>query len=120
MVAVVKNKKVVFNFCCGFPIMEDFSLPIYAHRHSTSATQDPSQYLYPFLKLCCCSLPELALASLFSLNALFDFWRYFKYTVAPTSLVVSPGQQTLLGLKTTSKCFICLVKVGRSLAANFS
>uniref|UniRef100_A0A8I5ZMG9 Transmembrane protein 209 n=1 Tax=Rattus norvegicus TaxID=10116 RepID=A0A8I5ZMG9_RAT len=42
---------------------------------------------------------ELALASLFSLNALFDFWRYFKYTVAPTSLVVSPGQQTLLGLK---------------------
>lgn len=44
---------------------------------------------------------ELALASLFSLNALFDFWRYFKYTVTPTSLVVSPGQQTLLGLKTT-------------------
>ncbi|KAM9650496.1 transmembrane protein 209 isoform 4-T5 [Trichechus inunguis] len=43
---------------------------------------------------------ELALASLFSLNALFDFWRYFKYTVAPASLVVSPGQQTLLGLKT--------------------
>uniref|UniRef100_A0A8C5NY78 Transmembrane protein 209 n=1 Tax=Jaculus jaculus TaxID=51337 RepID=A0A8C5NY78_JACJA len=42
---------------------------------------------------------ELALASLFSLNALFDFWRYFKYTVAPTSLIVSPGQQTLLGLK---------------------
>ncbi|XP_074049794.1 transmembrane protein 209 [Macrotis lagotis] len=44
---------------------------------------------------------ELALASLFSLNALFDFWRYFKYTVAPTNLVISPGQQTLLGLKTT-------------------
>ncbi|XP_004856392.1 transmembrane protein 209 isoform X2 [Heterocephalus glaber] len=44
---------------------------------------------------------ELALASLFSLNALFDFWRYFKYTMAPTSLVVSPGQQILLGLKTT-------------------
>nr|XP_042128915.1 transmembrane protein 209 isoform X6 [Peromyscus maniculatus bairdii] len=43
---------------------------------------------------------ELALASLFSLNALFDFWRYFKYTVAPTSLVVSPGQQALVGLKT--------------------
>ncbi|XP_068526273.1 transmembrane protein 209 isoform X2 [Anas acuta] len=42
---------------------------------------------------------ELALASLFSLNALFDFWRYFKYTVAPTSLVMSPGQQTLLGLQ---------------------
>uniref|UniRef100_A0A667GEQ3 Transmembrane protein 209 n=1 Tax=Lynx canadensis TaxID=61383 RepID=A0A667GEQ3_LYNCA len=47
---------------------------------------------------------ELALASLFSLNALFDFWRYFKYTVAPTSLVVSPGQQTLLGLKTAGNC----------------
>ncbi|KFR13115.1 Transmembrane protein 209, partial [Opisthocomus hoazin] len=42
---------------------------------------------------------ELAFASLFSLNALFDFWRYFKYTVAPTSLVMSPGQQTLLGLR---------------------
>ncbi|NWX39456.1 TM209 protein, partial [Steatornis caripensis] len=42
---------------------------------------------------------ELAFASLFSLNALFDFWRYFKYTVAPTSLVMSPGQQTLLGLQ---------------------
>ncbi|XP_029472155.1 transmembrane protein 209 isoform X2 [Rhinatrema bivittatum] len=41
---------------------------------------------------------ELALASLFSLNALFDFWRYFKYTVAPTSLVLSPSQQLLLGL----------------------
>ncbi|XP_058510929.1 transmembrane protein 209 isoform X1 [Ochotona princeps] len=45
---------------------------------------------------------ELALASLFSLNALFDFWRYFKYTVAPTSLVASPGQQALLGLRTAA------------------
>uniref|UniRef100_A0A8C0IHB6 Transmembrane protein 209 n=1 Tax=Bubo bubo TaxID=30461 RepID=A0A8C0IHB6_BUBBB len=42
---------------------------------------------------------EPALASLFSLNALFDFWMYFKYTVAPTSLVMSPRQQTLLGLQ---------------------
>ncbi|KAM9277392.1 transmembrane protein 209-like [Cariama cristata] len=42
---------------------------------------------------------KLALVSLFSLNALFDFWRYFKYTVAPTSLVMSPRQQTLLGLR---------------------
>ncbi|KAM3832690.1 transmembrane protein 209 isoform 2-T2 [Vipera latastei] len=42
---------------------------------------------------------ELGFASLFSLNALFDFWRYFKYTMAPTSLVMSPGQQTLLGLQ---------------------
>ncbi|NWH56450.1 TM209 protein, partial [Geococcyx californianus] len=45
---------------------------------------------------------ELAFAFLFSLNALFDFWRYFKYTVAPTSLVMSPGQQTLLGLRNTA------------------
>uniref|UniRef100_A0A8C0EVK9 Transmembrane protein 209 n=1 Tax=Bubo bubo TaxID=30461 RepID=A0A8C0EVK9_BUBBB len=42
---------------------------------------------------------ELALAPLFSLNALFDFWVYFKYTVAPTSLVMSPRQQPLLGLQ---------------------
>ncbi|XP_026723235.1 transmembrane protein 209-like [Athene cunicularia] len=39
------------------------------------------------------------LASLFILNAAFDFCVYFKYTVAPTSLVASPGQQTLLGLQ---------------------
>ncbi|XP_020633430.3 transmembrane protein 209 isoform X1 [Pogona vitticeps] len=45
---------------------------------------------------------ELAFATLFSLNALFDFWRYFKYTVAPTSLVVSPGQRILLGLRNTA------------------
>lgn len=49
-------------------------------------------------------LLELALASLFSLNALFDFWRYFKYTVAPTSLVMSPSQQTLLGLRNAGGC----------------
>ncbi|KFV15235.1 Transmembrane protein 209, partial [Tauraco erythrolophus] len=42
---------------------------------------------------------EFALASLFSLNALFDFWLYVKYTVAPTTLVVSPRQQSLLGLR---------------------
>ncbi|KAM6425024.1 transmembrane protein 209 [Rhynochetos jubatus] len=45
---------------------------------------------------------ELALASLFSLNALLDFWMYFKYTVAPTSLVMSPGQKILLGLQNTA------------------
>ncbi|XP_064417280.1 mesoderm-specific transcript homolog protein isoform X2 [Latimeria chalumnae] len=44
---------------------------------------------------------ELALASLFSLNALFDFWRYFKYTVAPTGVAMNPDQQRLLGLNTT-------------------
>uniref|UniRef100_A0A8C1A8M3 Transmembrane protein 209 n=1 Tax=Cyprinus carpio carpio TaxID=630221 RepID=A0A8C1A8M3_CYPCA len=42
---------------------------------------------------------ELALASLFSLNALFDFWKYFKYTMAPSTISVSPGQHQLLGLK---------------------
>ncbi|KFZ50108.1 Transmembrane protein 209, partial [Podiceps cristatus] len=62
---------------------------------------------------------ELALASLFSLNALLDFWRYFKYTVAPTSLVMSPGQQTLLGLKnaavqTTPPCELAAKKVPSS------
>uniref|UniRef100_A0A8C3VFA7 Transmembrane protein 209 n=1 Tax=Catharus ustulatus TaxID=91951 RepID=A0A8C3VFA7_CATUS len=36
---------------------------------------------------------EFALAALFSLNALFDFWRYFTYTAAPPSLVTSPSQQ---------------------------
>ncbi|NWR97689.1 TM209 protein, partial [Motacilla alba] len=36
---------------------------------------------------------EFALAALFSLNALFDFWRYFTYTAAPASLVTSPSQQ---------------------------
>ncbi|NXO03671.1 TM209 protein, partial [Rhinopomastus cyanomelas] len=45
---------------------------------------------------------ELALASLFSLNALFDFWMYFKYTVAPTSLAMSPKQQVLLGLRSAA------------------
>ncbi|KAM6095563.1 transmembrane protein 209-like isoform 1-T4 [Chlamydotis macqueenii] len=42
---------------------------------------------------------EFALVCLFSLNALFDFWRYFVYTVAPTSLVMTPRQRTLLGLQ---------------------
>ncbi|XP_053572356.1 transmembrane protein 209 isoform X2 [Bombina bombina] len=41
---------------------------------------------------------ELALASLFSLNALFDFWRYFKYTMTSQNLILSPSQQKLLGV----------------------
>ncbi|KAF7693998.1 transmembrane protein 209 [Silurus meridionalis] len=41
---------------------------------------------------------ELALASLFSLNAIFDFWKYFKYTMAPSSVALSPEQHRLLGL----------------------
>ncbi|XP_062457332.1 transmembrane protein 209-like [Rhea pennata] len=42
---------------------------------------------------------ELALVSLFSLNALFDFWMYFKYTMAPTTLVMTRRQQILLGMQ---------------------
>uniref|UniRef100_A0A3B3R118 Transmembrane protein 209 n=1 Tax=Paramormyrops kingsleyae TaxID=1676925 RepID=A0A3B3R118_9TELE len=42
---------------------------------------------------------ELALASLFSMNALFDFWRYFRYTMAPSSVAVTPEQHRLLGLR---------------------
>ncbi|XP_013764211.1 transmembrane protein 209 [Pundamilia nyererei] len=45
---------------------------------------------------------ELVLASLFSLNALFDFWKYFKYTMAPSTIAVSPEQHHLLGLRNTS------------------
>uniref|UniRef100_A0A672Z3C5 Transmembrane protein 209 n=1 Tax=Sphaeramia orbicularis TaxID=375764 RepID=A0A672Z3C5_9TELE len=46
---------------------------------------------------------ELVLASLFSLNALFDFWKYFKYTMAPSTIAVSPEQHRLLGLRKTEK-----------------
>ncbi|XP_077565596.1 transmembrane protein 209 [Stigmatopora nigra] len=44
---------------------------------------------------------ELALASLFSLNALFDFWKYFKYTMAPSTIALSPRQHRLLGFGNT-------------------
>ncbi|NXG22028.1 TM209 protein, partial [Grallaria varia] len=36
---------------------------------------------------------EFALALLFSLNALFDFWQYFTYSAALAGLGGSPGQQ---------------------------
>lgn len=52
---------------------------------------------------CLLFLTELALAALFSLNALFDFWKYFKYTMAPSSIVVSPEQHRLLGLTNSGK-----------------
>ncbi|KAE8616776.1 hypothetical protein XENTR_v10008885 [Xenopus tropicalis] len=45
---------------------------------------------------------ELALASLFSLNALFDFWRYFKYTMTSPNITLSPSQQKLLGVPYSS------------------
>ncbi|KAJ8269738.1 hypothetical protein COCON_G00123450 [Conger conger] len=41
---------------------------------------------------------ELILACLFSLNALFDFWKYFKYTMAPSTIALTPEQHRLLGL----------------------
>ncbi|KAJ8382867.1 hypothetical protein SKAU_G00036450 [Synaphobranchus kaupii] len=44
---------------------------------------------------------ELVLACLFSLNALFDFWKYFKYTMAPSTITVTPEQHRLLGLRTS-------------------
>lgn len=99
---------MVFNFFVDLLKFEEFCPPPFKCSASV------------FKNITYCSLPELALASLFSLNALFDFWRYFKYTVAPTSLVVSPGQQTLLGLKTAGKCFISFAKVGERLAINLS
>lgn len=49
------------------------------------------------------SFTELVLASLFSLNALFDFWKYFKYTMSPATIAVTPDQHRLLGLRNTSK-----------------
>uniref|UniRef100_A0A8C3AWZ4 Transmembrane protein 209 n=1 Tax=Cyclopterus lumpus TaxID=8103 RepID=A0A8C3AWZ4_CYCLU len=49
---------------------------------------------------------ELVLASLFSLNALFDFWKYFKYTMAPSTIAVSPAQHHLLGLRNTSRALL--------------
>ncbi|XP_014840524.1 PREDICTED: transmembrane protein 209 isoform X1 [Poecilia mexicana] len=45
---------------------------------------------------------ELVLASLFSLNALFDFWKYFKYTMSPSTIAVTPQQHHLLGLRNTN------------------
>ncbi|MCJ8743326.1 hypothetical protein PDJAM_G00092580 [Pangasius djambal] len=44
---------------------------------------------------------ELALASLFSLNAIFDFWKYFKFTMAPSTVALSPEQHRLLGLRSS-------------------
>uniref|UniRef100_A0A8C7TD29 Transmembrane protein 209 n=1 Tax=Oncorhynchus mykiss TaxID=8022 RepID=A0A8C7TD29_ONCMY len=46
---------------------------------------------------------ELAFASVFSLNALFDFWKYFKYTMAPSTIAVTPEQHRLLGLRNSSE-----------------
>uniref|UniRef100_A0A674N615 Transmembrane protein 209 n=1 Tax=Takifugu rubripes TaxID=31033 RepID=A0A674N615_TAKRU len=48
---------------------------------------------------------ELVLATLFSLNAVFDFWKYFKYTMAPSTIALSPEQHRLLGLRNTGEHF---------------
>uniref|UniRef100_A0A8C5HWL9 Transmembrane protein 209 n=1 Tax=Gouania willdenowi TaxID=441366 RepID=A0A8C5HWL9_GOUWI len=45
---------------------------------------------------------ELAFASLFSLNALFDFWKYFKYTMAPSTISLTHEQHQVVGLRKTS------------------
>ncbi|XP_047660241.1 transmembrane protein 209-like [Tachysurus fulvidraco] len=42
---------------------------------------------------------ELAMASLFSLRAVFNFWKYFKYTMAPSTITLSPEQHRLLDLR---------------------
>lgn len=66
-------------------------------------TEDPISFLF--------SITELVLASLFSLNALFDFWKYFKYTMSPSTIAVSPEQHLLLGLRNTSEAeFFSLVR----------
>ncbi|XP_062928262.1 transmembrane protein 209 isoform X1 [Mobula hypostoma] len=41
---------------------------------------------------------EFGLVVLFCLNALTDFWRYFRSAVVPANLVMTPQQQTLLGI----------------------
>uniref|UniRef100_A0A8C5PDT5 Transmembrane protein 209 n=1 Tax=Leptobrachium leishanense TaxID=445787 RepID=A0A8C5PDT5_9ANUR len=41
---------------------------------------------------------EFGLAFLLSINALFDFWSYFKLAMSSPSLVLSPAQQKLLGV----------------------
>ncbi|KAM4746995.1 transmembrane protein 209 [Rhinophrynus dorsalis] len=41
---------------------------------------------------------EFAFAVLFSLNALFDFWQYFKYAVSSSNLPLNSSQQKLLGV----------------------
>lgn len=51
------------------------------------------------------SSTELVLATLFSLNAVFDFWKYFKYTMAPSTIALTPEQHRLLGLRNTGEHF---------------
>lgn len=48
---------------------------------------------------------ELVLATMFSLNAVFDFWKYFKYTMAPSTIALTPEQHRLLGLRNTGEHF---------------
>lgn len=42
---------------------------------------------------------------MFSLNAVFDFWKYFKYTMAPSTIALTPEQHRLLGLRNTGEHF---------------
>uniref|UniRef100_A0A8C8EPJ7 Transmembrane protein 209 n=1 Tax=Oncorhynchus tshawytscha TaxID=74940 RepID=A0A8C8EPJ7_ONCTS len=57
---------------------------------------------------------ELAFASVFSLNALFDFWKYFKYTMAPSTIAVTPEQHRLLGLRNSSDLSLLNVSPAQS------
>lgn len=54
---------------------------------------------------------ELVLATLFSLNAVFDFWKYFKYTMAPSTIALTPEQHRLLGLRNTSEHFCSITNL---------
>uniref|UniRef100_A0AAX7SUF2 Transmembrane protein 209 n=1 Tax=Astatotilapia calliptera TaxID=8154 RepID=A0AAX7SUF2_ASTCA len=62
---------------------------------------------------------ELVLASLFSLNALFDFWKYFKYTMAPSTIAVSPDEAQIYGLYFSTP-FIQFLLCSRSFVATQS
>lgn len=64
-------------------------------------TEMTGKIISTYYKISCWPLwyIELALALLFSLNALVDFWRYFKYTMTSPNLTLSPSQQRLLGVQ---------------------
>ncbi|CAG12136.1 unnamed protein product, partial [Tetraodon nigroviridis] len=57
---------------------------------------------------------ELVFATLFSLNAVFDFWKYFKYTMAPYTIALTPEQHCLLGLRNTGEHFCSTSNFARS------
>ncbi|XP_072003602.1 transmembrane protein 209 [Engystomops pustulosus] len=67
-------------------------------------TEMTGKMISTYYKISCWPLwyIELAFALLFSLNALVDFWRYFKYTMALPNFTLSPSQQKLLGVQNSN------------------